>query len=75
MKYHVIDISSGKYNIHRSDIISGIAIQLTEDSGLPYLQTSLYLSFQLFSYNLVLIWAICSAKFKKDGKYYFFDSH
>ena len=71
----VIDISCARYNIHKSDIISCIAIQQSEDSGLPSLQESLYLSFQLSSYNLVLIGAICSAVFKKDGKYYFFDSH
>ena len=70
-----IDISRARYNTHKSDIISGIAIQLSEDSGLPSLQESLYLSFQLSSYNLVLIGVICSAVFKKDSKYYFFDSH
>ena len=66
-----------KRNIHimKSDVVSGIAIQEFGNMSSPTLHQSMHTAFQSSSYVLVMIGAICSAVYKKDGKYNFFDSH
>ena len=64
-------------NIHimKSDVVSGIAIQDFGNMTSPTLHQSMHSAFQSSSCVLVMIGAICSAVYKKDGKYNFFDSH
>ena len=62
-----------KRNIHimKSDVVSGIAIQDFGNMTSPTLHQSMHSAFQSSSYVLVMIGAICSAVYKKDGKYNF----
>ena len=66
-----------KRDIHiiKSDVVSGIAVQQFGNTSSPTLHQSMYTAFQSSSYVLVMIGAICSAVYKKDGMYTFFDSH
>ena len=61
--------------IIKSDVVSGIAIQQFGNTSSPTLHQSMHTAFQSSSYVLVMIGAICSAVYKKDGIYHFFDSH
>ena len=66
-----------KRDIHiiKSDVVSGIAVQQFGNTSSPTLHQSMYTAFHSSSYVLVMIGAICSAVYKKDGMYNFFDSH
>ena len=62
-------------HIIKSDLVSGIAVQQFDNTSSPTLHQSMHTAFQSSSYVLVMIGAICSAVYKKDGMYNFFDSH
>ena len=66
-----------KRDIHiiKSDVVSGIAVQQFGNTSSPTLHQSMHTAFQSSSYVLVMIGVICSAVYKKDGMYNFFDSH
>ena len=57
--------------IIKSDVVSGIAVQQFGTTSSPTLHQSMHTAFQSSSYVLVMIGAICSAVYKKDGLYNF----
>ena len=70
-----VNVFSRDIHIIKSDIVSGIAVQQFGNTSSPTLHQSMHTAFQSSSYVLVMIGAICSAVYKKDGMYNFFDSH
>ena len=70
-----VNVFTRDIHIIKSDIVSGIAVQQFANTSSPTLHQSMHTAFQSSSYVLVMIGAICSAVYKKDGVYNFFDSH
>ena len=70
-----VNVFTRDIHIIKSDIISGIAVQQFGNTSSPTLHQSMLTAFQSSSYVLVMIGAICSAVYKKDGMYNFFYSH
>ena len=70
-----VNVFTRDIHIIKSDIVSGIAVQQFGNTSSPTLHQSMQTAFQSSSYVLVMIGAICSAVYKKDGMYNFFDSH
>ena len=70
-----VNVFERNVHIMKSDVVSGIAIQDFGNMTSPTLHQSMHSAFQSSSCVLVMIGAICSAVYKKDGKYNFFDSH
>ena len=68
------EVEIGKFTIEKFEIKSGPLID-AQDLGLPTLHEVLQSAFLSVSYGLLTIGAICSAVFKKNGLYVFFDSH
>ena len=68
------EVEIGKFTIEKFEIKSGPLID-AQDLGLPTLQEVLQSAFLSVSSGLLIIGAICSAVFKKNGLYVFFDSH
>ena len=68
------EVEIGKFTIEKFEIKSGPLID-AQDLGLPTLHDVLQSAFLSVSYGLLTIGAICSAVFKKNGLYVFFDSH
>ena len=68
------EVEIGKFTIEKFEIKSGPLFD-AQDLGLPTLREVLQSAFLSVSYGLLTIGAICSAVFKKDGLYIFFDSH
>ena len=70
-----VNVFTRDIHIIKSDLVSGIAVQQFDNTSSPTLHQSMQTAFQSSSYVLVMIGAICSAVYKKDGIYNFFDSH
>ena len=70
--YFEVDI--GKFTLERLPIVCGVLVD-TQDHGLPTLHSALQSAFLSVSSGLITIGAICSAIFRKNGLYVFFDSH
>ena len=68
------EVEIGKFTIEKFEIKSGPLID-AQDLGLPTLHEVLQSAFFSVSSGLLTIGAICSAVFKKNGLYVFFDSH
>ena len=68
------EVEIGKFTIEKFEIKSGPLID-AQDLGLPTLHEVLQSAFLSVSSGLLTIGAICSAVFKKNGLYAFFDSH
>ena len=68
------EVEIGKFTIEKFEIKSGPLID-TQDLGLPTLHEVLQSAFLSVSSGPLTIGAICSAVFKKNGLYVFFDSH
>ena len=68
------EVEIGKFTIEKFEIKSGPLID-AQDLGLPTLHEVLQSAFLSVSSGLLTIGAICSAVFKKNGLYIFFDSH
>ena len=68
------EVEKGKFTIEKFEIKSGPLID-AQDLGLPTLHEVLQSAFFSVSSGLLTIGAICSAVFKKNGLYVFFDSH
>ena len=68
------EVEIGKFTIEKFEIKSGPLID-AQDLGLPTLHEVLQSAFLSVSSGLLTIRAICSAVFKKNGLYVFFDSH
>ena len=72
---HAVTVLKKHIIVEKSDVISGVCTQQFSTLGLPSLYQSLHTAFQQSSYLLFMIGSVCSAVFKKDEEYYFFDSH
>ena len=70
-----VNVFKRDVRIMKSDIVSGIAVQEFGNMSSPTLHESMCTAFQSSSNVLVMIGAICSAVYKKDDTYNFFDSH
>ena len=68
------EVTIGKFTLEKLPIVCGPLID-TQDLGLPTLHDALQSAFLSVSSGLVTIGAICSAVFKKNELYAFFDSH
>ena len=68
------EVEIGKFTIEKFEIKSGPLID-AQDLGLPTLHEVLQSAFLSVSSGLLTIGAICSAVFKKNGLYVFFESH
>ena len=68
------EVEIGKFTIEKFEIKSGPLID-AQDLGLPTLHEVLESAFLSVSSGLLTIGAICSAVFKRNGLYVFFDSH
>ena len=67
-------VEIGKFTSEKLPIVSGVLLD-TQNLGLPTLHEVLQSVFLYTSSGLLTIGAICSAVFKKNGMYVFFDSH
>ena len=71
----VIEIEKGKFIVDKQPIVSGILVDSYVGHGLPSLHSALQSAFSTTSSGLVIIGAICSAVFRKNDLFMFFDSH
>lgn len=62
-------------SIDKYEIISGVFTQQLSSLELPSLHQVLHTAFQTSSHILFMIGSVCSAIFKMNDEYYFFDSH
>ena len=68
------EVKMGKFILEKMPITSGPLID-TLNLGLPTLHDTLQLAFMSVSSGLLTFGSICSAVFRKNGMYVFFDSH
>ena len=71
----IFEVGIGKFIVQKQYVISGILVDTHEEHGLPTLHYVLNSALTSVSSGLLTIGAICSAVFKKNGLYLFFDSH
>ena len=71
----IFEVGIGKFVVEKQHIVSGILVDTHEEYGLPTLHYVLNSALTNVSSGLLTIGAICSAVFKKNGLYLFFDSH
>ena len=62
-------------NITKFEVLSGACTQTFGNLELPSLYQAVYSSLQMSPFLLVMVGSICSAVYKEDDTYYFFDSH
>ena len=67
-------VDIGKFTFEKLPIVCGVLVD-SQNHGLPTLHSALQLAFLSVSSGLLTIGAICSAIFRKNGSYVFFDSH
>ena len=67
-------VEIGRFTAEKLPIVSGVLLD-TQNLGLPTLHEVLQSVFLYTSSGLLTIGAICSAVFRKNGMYVFFDSH
>ena len=67
-------VEIGRFTSEKLPIVSGVLLD-TQNLGLPTLHEVLQSVFLYTSSGLLTIGAICSAVFRKNGMYVFFDSH
>ena len=68
------EVEIGKFTLEKNQIESGVLVD-TQEYGLPTLHSTLQSAFSSVQSGLLTIGAICSAVFRKNGLYIFFDSH
>ena len=61
--------------MEKQPIVSGFRVDTHENHGLPTLHSALHSALTRASSGLITIGAICSAVFKKNDLYVFFNSH
>ena len=69
------EIEIGKFAAHKDLIVCGFLVDTQEISGLPSLHVALQSALSSTKSCLLTMGAICSAVFKKNDSYMFFDSH
>ena len=67
-------VDTGKFTFEKLPIVCGVLVD-SQNHGLPTLHSALQSAFLSVSSGLLTIGAICSAIFRKNGSYVFFDSH
>ena len=72
---NLISIMNKNIVVLKLDVITGMCTEQFGDSTLPTLHQALYIGLQKSNSILVMVGSVCSAIFKRDCKYYFFDSH
>ena len=65
----------GKYSVEKDPVVSGFLVDTQEKSGLPTLHIALQSALSSTKSCLLTIGAVCSAVFKRNALYMFFDSH
>jgi len=70
-----VNLLRRQVHIIKDNITSGVAVGQLDNSSLPSLHQSLHTAFINAQYILVMIGAVCSAVFIKDGFFWVFDSH
>ena len=71
----IFEVGIRKFIVEKQHIVSGILVDTHEEHGLPTLHHVLNSALTSVSSGLITIGAICSAVFKKNDLYLFFDSH
>ena len=69
-----LEVNMGKFRLEKMPILCGPLID-TQNFGLPTLHDTLQSAFMYVSSGLITIGAICSAVFRNNDMYVFFDSH
>ena len=68
------EVKIGKFIVEKQPIVSGILVTTHEEHSLPRLHHVLNSALNTVSYGILTIAAICTAVFKNNGLYSFFDS-
>ena len=71
----IFEVGIGKFIAEKQHIVSGILVDTHEEHGLPTLHYVLNSALTCVPSGLITIGAMCSAVFKKNDLYLFFDSH
>ena len=69
------EIEIGKFTLEKDLVVSGYLVDTQENSGLPSLHCALQSNLSSSRSCLLTIGAVCSAVFKRNDLYMFFDSH
>ena len=69
------EIEIGKFAVEKDPVVSGFLVDTQENSGLPSLHNALQSALSNSKSCLLTIGAVCSAVFKRNELYMFFDSH
>ena len=69
------EIEIGKFTLEKDLVVSGYLVDTQENSVLPSLHCALQSKLSSSRSCLLTIGAICSAVFKRNDLYMFFDSH
>ena len=72
---HDFEIEIGKFAVGKDPVVSGFLVDTQENSGLPSLHNALQSTLSNTKSCLLTIGAVCSAIFKRNDLYMFFDSH
>ena len=71
----IFEVGIGKFIVEKQHTVSGILVDTHEEHGLPTLHHVINSALTSVSSGLITIGVICSAVFKKNDLYLFFDSH
>ena len=71
---HDFEIEMGKFAVEKDPVVSGFLVDTQENSGLPSLHNALQSALSNTKSCLLTIGAVCSAVFKRNELYMFFDS-
>ena len=69
------EIEIGKFTLEKDLVVSGYLVDTQENSGLPSLHCALQSNLSSSRSCLLTIGAVCSAVFRRNDLYMFFDSH
>ena len=69
------EITTGKFDVEKDPIVSGFLVDTQESFGLPTLHNALQASLSDTKSCLLTIGGVCSAVFKRNDLYMFYDFH
>ena len=72
---HDFEIEIGKFAVEKDPVVSVFLVDTQENSGLPSLHNALQSALSNTKSCILTIGAVCSAVFKRNELYMFFDSH